>query len=78
MNNEKDNLGRFDAKSDEFVFLGYSINSKAYRVFNKKILTMEESAHVAFDEDILLPLRKEECLDNDTITLEKEIKDMGL
>jgi len=28
----KDNLGKFDAKSDEGIFLGYSMNSKAYRV----------------------------------------------
>ena len=39
---------------------------------------MKESAHVTFDEDILLSLRKEECIDNDSITLEKEIKNMSL
>ena len=58
LNNGKENLEKFDAKSDEAIFLGYSINSKAYRVFNKRTLTMEESAHVTFDKDILLPLRK--------------------
>ena len=31
--NTKDNLGKFDAKSDEDIFLGYSQTSKAYRVF---------------------------------------------
>ncbi|GAV90482.1 hypothetical protein CFOL_v3_33891, partial [Cephalotus follicularis] len=35
-NNGKDNLGKFDAKTDECIFLGYSNSSKAYRIFNKK------------------------------------------
>jgi len=37
-------------KADDGIFLGYSSNSKAYRVFNKRTLTIEESIHVAFDE----------------------------
>jgi len=49
-NNRKDKLGKFDAKADDGIFLGYSSNSKAYRVFNKQTLTVEEFIHVAFDE----------------------------
>jgi hypothetical protein len=45
--NDKDNLGKFDAKSNEGI---YAINSKAYRVYNKRSLTIEESIHVVFDE----------------------------
>ena len=30
--NTKDNLGNFDSKADEGIFLGYSTSSKAYRV----------------------------------------------
>ena len=78
MNNGKDNLKKFDAKSDEAIFLGYSINSKPYRIFNKRTLTMEESIHVIFDEDILSPLKKEECIDNDIAIIKKKIKDMSL
>ena len=48
--NTKDNLGKFDAKSNVGIFLGYSSSSKAYRVFNKKTMVVEESAHVVFDE----------------------------
>ena len=48
--NTKDNLGNFDAKSNVGIFLGYSSSSKAYRVFNKKTMFVEESAHVVFDE----------------------------
>ena len=33
-----------------FIFLGYSTSSKAYRVFNKRTLVVEESIHVVFDE----------------------------
>jgi hypothetical protein len=48
--NIKDNLGKFDAKSDKGIFLGYSLTSKAYRVFNLTSNNMEESMHVKFDE----------------------------
>nr|ABH08430.1 putative integrase [Beta vulgaris] len=49
-NNGKDNLGKFDARSDEATFLGYSSHSKTYRVFNKRTMCVEESIHVIFDE----------------------------
>ena len=48
--NTKDNLGKFDAKSNVGIFLVYSSSSKAYRVFNKKTMVIEESIHVVFDE----------------------------
>ena len=48
--NSKDYLTKFDPKSSEGIFLGYSTNSKAYRVFNLKTLVVEESMNVAFDE----------------------------
>ena len=46
----KDNLEKFDAKTDVGIFLGYSTSSKAYRVLNKRSLVVEESMHVNFDE----------------------------
>ncbi|KAJ9561765.1 hypothetical protein OSB04_006925 [Centaurea solstitialis] len=48
--NNKDNLGKFDSKSDDRRFLGYSSISKTYRVFNKRRQTIEETIHVKFDE----------------------------
>ncbi|KAH9801696.1 hypothetical protein KPL71_001121 [Citrus sinensis] len=45
-----DNLGKFDPKSDMGIFLRYSNSSKAYRVYNKRTLVVEESMHVTFDE----------------------------
>jgi len=35
---------------DEGVFLGYVIQSHAYRVYNKRLMNVEESMHVVFDE----------------------------
>nr|KYP56020.1 Retrovirus-related Pol polyprotein from transposon TNT 1-94 [Cajanus cajan] len=48
--NTKDNLGKFNSKTDEGILLGYSKRSKAYRVFNNKTITVEEAIHVKFDE----------------------------
>lgn len=50
LNNSKDDLRKFDFRSDEGVFVGYSFSSKAYKVSNKKTLCIEKSFHVVFDE----------------------------
>ena len=49
-NNGKDNLRKFDPKSHEGIFLGYSTSSKAYRLFNKRTLVVEENIHIVFNE----------------------------
>ncbi|GJX64792.1 retrovirus-related pol polyprotein from transposon TNT 1-94 [Tanacetum coccineum] len=48
--NTKDYLTKFDPKSYECVFLGYSQNSKAYIILNKHTRKVEESLNVTFDE----------------------------
>jgi len=50
LNNGKESLGKFDAKADESIFLGLSLQSKAYWVFNMKTLFVEEFVHVVCDE----------------------------
>ena len=35
LNNGKHPIGKMDAKSDEAIFMGYALNSKACRVFSK-------------------------------------------
>ena len=50
--NDRENLGKFDAKSDEGIFLGYSTTSRAYRVFNKRTKTVMESMNVKIDDAI--------------------------
>ena len=48
--NDRDQLGKFDAKSDEGIFIGYALNSRAYRVFNLKTRTVMESSNVVIDD----------------------------
>lgn len=43
-------LGKFDAKSDHVAFFGYSINSKAYCMYNMRTQTIIEFAHVVINE----------------------------
>ncbi|GJY33986.1 putative ribonuclease H-like domain-containing protein [Tanacetum coccineum] len=49
--NTIDHLGKFDGKVDEGFFVGYSINSKAFRVFNSRTRIVEENLHVQFSEN---------------------------
>ena len=42
--------GKFDVKSDEWIFLGYSCKSKAYRCLNLSTHKIIESAHVKVDK----------------------------
>ena len=64
LNNGKDKLDKFDAKLDEANFLGYSMSSKAFRVFNKRILVVEESIQVIFDKTNDLLKRKRDGIDD--------------
>ena len=50
--NDREKLGKFDAKSDEGIFFGYSTTSRAYRVFNKRTKTVLESINVEIDDAI--------------------------
>nr|GFB21008.1 ribonuclease H-like domain-containing protein [Tanacetum cinerariifolium] len=52
--NTLDHLGKFDAKRDEGYFIGYSMSSKAFRVFNKRTKKVEENLHVNFLENKLI------------------------
>nr|GEW66224.1 root allergen protein-like [Tanacetum cinerariifolium] len=45
------NLGRFEEKGDEGYFIGYSMSSKAFRVFNKRTRRVEENLHLEFLEN---------------------------
>ncbi|GKD41206.1 putative ribonuclease H-like domain-containing protein [Tanacetum coccineum] len=49
--NTIDHLGKFDGKTDEGFFVGYSINIKAFRVFNSRTMIVEENMHVQFSEN---------------------------
>nr|GEZ58272.1 retrovirus-related Pol polyprotein from transposon TNT 1-94 [Tanacetum cinerariifolium] len=46
--NTKDHLGKFNGKADEDFFIGYSLNSKAFRVFSSRTRIVEENLHFRF------------------------------
>nr|GEW90620.1 putative ribonuclease H-like domain-containing protein [Tanacetum cinerariifolium] len=46
----REHLGKFDGKADEGFFVRYSLNSKAFRVFNSKTMIVEENLHIRFSE----------------------------
>ncbi|GJU64797.1 putative ribonuclease H-like domain-containing protein, partial [Tanacetum coccineum] len=48
--NTIDHLGKSDGKADEGFFVGYSLNSKAFRVFNSRTRIVEENLHIRFSE----------------------------
>nr|GEZ81788.1 retrovirus-related Pol polyprotein from transposon TNT 1-94 [Tanacetum cinerariifolium] len=52
--NTLDHLGMFKAKGGEGYFIGYSMSSKAFRVFNKRTKRVEENLHVDFLENKLI------------------------
>jgi len=47
---DRDYRRKMDPKSYEGIFLGYSTNSRAYRVFNSKTETVMESINVVIDD----------------------------
>nr|GEW16563.1 retrovirus-related Pol polyprotein from transposon TNT 1-94 [Tanacetum cinerariifolium] len=48
--NTLDHLGKFDGKLDERFFVGYSTNSKAFRVYNTRTRNVEENLYINFLE----------------------------
>nr|GEV13245.1 hypothetical protein [Tanacetum cinerariifolium] len=46
--NTIEHLGKFDGKSDSWFIIGYSLNSKAFRVYNLETMRVEENLHVNF------------------------------
>ncbi|GJS17750.1 retrovirus-related pol polyprotein from transposon TNT 1-94 [Tanacetum coccineum] len=44
------NLGKMKEKGDACIFVGYSTQSRAYRVYNKRTRVIIETIHVNFDE----------------------------
>nr|GEW32391.1 putative ribonuclease H-like domain-containing protein [Tanacetum cinerariifolium] len=49
--NTIDQMGKFDGKSDSGFLVGYSLNSKAYRVYNLETKRVEENLHGNFLEN---------------------------
>ena len=47
---DDNDLGKFDSRTDEGIFLGYSSSKKAYRCYNLKLQKIIESASVIVDD----------------------------
>ncbi|GJS44807.1 retrovirus-related pol polyprotein from transposon TNT 1-94 [Tanacetum coccineum] len=48
--NDHDDLGKFDAKADIGIFVGYAPTKKAFRIYNGRTRIVTETIHVTFDE----------------------------
>jgi hypothetical protein len=71
--NNDENLGKYDDRADEGIFLGYATNSKRYRCYNKRLHKMVDCIDVKVDEGI--PTRevyKNEFSTEDTVEAEDE------
>nr|GFA82888.1 retrovirus-related Pol polyprotein from transposon TNT 1-94 [Tanacetum cinerariifolium] len=49
--NTLDHLGKFEGKADEGFLVGYSVNRKAFKVFNTRTKKVEENLHIKFLEN---------------------------
>nr|GEV65014.1 hypothetical protein [Tanacetum cinerariifolium] len=49
--NTLDPIGKFEGNVDEGFLVGYSVNSKAFRVFNSRTRIVQETLHVSFLEN---------------------------
>nr|GEV60966.1 hypothetical protein [Tanacetum cinerariifolium] len=49
--NTLDPLGKFDGNADDGFLVGYSISSKAFRVFNSRTRIVQETLHINFLEN---------------------------
>src|ERR1044072_4051841 len=50
---DRDQRRKIDSISDEGIFLGYSTNNRAYRVFNSRTKIMMESINVIVDDHLV-------------------------
>ncbi|GJX71475.1 retrovirus-related pol polyprotein from transposon TNT 1-94 [Tanacetum coccineum] len=48
--NDHKDLGKFDAKADIGIFVGYAPAKKAFRIHNRRTWIITETIHVTFDE----------------------------
>ncbi|GKC41853.1 retrovirus-related pol polyprotein from transposon TNT 1-94 [Tanacetum coccineum] len=48
--NDHEDLGKFDAKADIGIFVGYAPVKKAFKIYNRRTRIITETIHVTFDE----------------------------
>lgn len=76
---DRENLCKFDRKSDEGIFLGYSSSSRAYQVYNKKTETVMETINVVVDDSPNAPCEWEVQIveDGKEVAAKKTSEDLG-
>jgi hypothetical protein len=57
---DRENLGKFDAKSDVGIFLGNSTSSRASQVYNTRTKVVMESVNVVIDDEYITDQIEEE------------------
>ena len=70
-----EHLGKFDAKAEEGILLGYSLESKAYRVYVISDKRVIESLNVTFDDSKSSILLRQE--DSESLQFEDLSKDLS-
>ena len=66
---DRENLEKFDAKSEKGYFLGYSF-ARAYRVYNLRTKTMMESSNVVINDEVCSEAQSE----NITLVQDKPVE----
>ena len=67
---DRENLEKFDAKSDKGYFLGYSFTSRAYRVYNLRTKTVMESSNIMINDEVCSEAQSE----NITLVQDKPVE----
>nr|GEY04481.1 retrovirus-related Pol polyprotein from transposon TNT 1-94 [Tanacetum cinerariifolium] len=65
------NLDKMKEKGDACIFVGYSTQSRAYRVFNKRTRVIVETIHVKFDE---LPQKASDHVSSDPVPQSETVR----
>ena len=71
--NNNENLGKYDDRDDEGIFLGYDTNSKGYRCFNKRLYKLVDCIDLKVDGGVpVRDVRNIESATKDTTKDEDE------
>ena len=74
MKRNEDDLGKFESRTGDGIFLGYSSTKKAYRCYNQRLHKIIESADVIVDD---IKPRRVRNQDDDEITNDEEEKEVS-
>ena len=60
---EGDNIGKFESRTNEGIFLGYSSSKRAYKCYNLRLQKIIESENVIVDDTKPKRIQIQECVD---------------